>query len=158
VVRSQGHLGHVKQRVDRLRVPVRRPDQRREVGHDERVHDRVEARQVLLPQVQEHALACEVEVALDLSADRHGDRGVDRGASPLDRADDRARGVIAADLLEPVQDLAAPVAVDDDDQVQDARGRMRTVARVLRLEQVAERLLDVGGRGVLGPPAGALVG
>ena len=46
---DQHDLRHVEQRVDRLGVAVRRPDQRRQVGHDERVHDRVELREVLPP-------------------------------------------------------------------------------------------------------------
>ena len=36
-----------EQRVDRLGMAVRRPDERREVGHQQRVDDRVEPRQVL---------------------------------------------------------------------------------------------------------------
>ena len=44
---DQRHLRDVKERVQSLGMPVRRPDDRGEVGHDERVHDRVELGQVL---------------------------------------------------------------------------------------------------------------
>ena len=49
-------------------------------------------------------------------------------AALLDHAHDRARRAVAADLLEPVGDLAAPLAVDDDDEVEHARGRVHAAA------------------------------
>ena len=71
----------------------------------------------------------------------HRDR-VERVPAFLDRAQDRARGVVAADALEPVGDLALPGAVDDHDQVEHARRRERLVGGVALAQHLAERRLD----------------
>ena len=139
-----------EQRVDRLGVAVRRPDQRGEVGDHQRVDDRVEA-------AAGAAARCPGPPARGRGRAR---RGAGRRAwsswpsrrsvcARLDRAEDRARGVVAADVLEPVLDLAAPLAVRDHDQVEHPRRHVRLVLRVALLEQLAQRGLDLGGRGVL---------
>src|SRR2546421_302638 len=64
----------------------------------------------------------------------------------LRRADDGARRVEAAEALEPVDDLATPLAVQDRDQVEDAGGRVGLVLLVLLLEELPEGSLD-GARG-----------
>ena len=71
----------------------------------------------------------------------NGDR-VERVPPFLDRAQDRARGVVAADPLEPVGDLALPGAVDDDHQVQHAGGSERLVRGMPFAQHLAECRLD----------------
>ena len=111
---SQQHdLGQAQQRVDRLAVAVRRPQQRRQVGDDERVDDRVEVRRgARSPRSRTTCSRGQRELAVRGSArssaiDR--DARVERRAPRLDRADDRARGVVAADAAQAVGDLAAPL-------------------------------------------------
>ena len=48
----------------------------------------------------------------------------------LNRAQDRARGVVATDPLEAVGDLTLPLTVDNDDQVEHPGGRERPVLSV----------------------------
>ena len=90
-------------------------------GHDERRDDVGEAVERLLPDVDLDALA----------GDRQHARRPPWPSTPTRRAssacgstahEDRARRVEAADLLEAVLDLAAVVAVADDDEVEHARG------------------------------------
>ncbi len=84
-----------------------------------------------VPDVEHDPLARQGELAgavvLARRRERHG--GVDRRAARLDRAQDRARRVVAADVLEPVEDLAAPLAVDHHHEVEHPRGRERLVLR-----------------------------
>src|ERR687890_1787456 len=58
----------------------------------------------------------------------------------------------AAEVLQPVDDLPAPVAVDDRHQVQDSRRDVRLVRRVLLLEQPPQGGLDLRGRRALLAP------
>ena len=58
----------------------------------------------------------------------------------------------AADALQAVLDLAAPLAVDDGDEVEHARRDERLVLAVALLEQLAQRAVDLRGRGVLRGP------
>src|SRR2546423_3968311 len=58
----------------------------------------------------------------------------------------------AADTLEPVLDLAAPLALDDRDEVEDASRGERLVLRMTLDEQVAQRRVDLGGRRVARAP------
>ena len=95
----------------------------------DRVDDRVECREVLGPHLDVHALAARGHAAgrgLDVVGEHR--RGVERLAIRLDRAQDRARGVVAADAVEAVGDLAAPFAIDDGHEVEHPR---RDVALVL---------------------------
>ena len=73
-----------------------------------------------------------------------------------DRADDRARRVIAPDAPQAVRDLAAPLALDDADRGSArAPGRSRRSRRGAR-QQPAQRRLDLGRRRVLGGPDGVV--
>ena len=157
---DEHRLGEVEQGIDRLGVPVGRPHQRRDVGDHERVDDRVELLEMPGPEVEDDALAGKCELAglvgvRGAAVRGHGDVRVDRRAPFLDRAQDRARGVVAAHALEAVEHLAAPLAVDHDDQVEHARGRVGLVALVLLLEQPAQRFVDRPRRGVLFAPNAA---
>jgi hypothetical protein len=134
-------------------MAVRRPHDCGDVGHHQRVHDRVERLQVVRPHVEQHALAHQRQLSrprVPLRGHRH--RRVDRRASLLDRAEDRARGVVATHPLQTVQDLAAPVAVDNHNEVDHPRRHVGVVAGVLLLEQPPERGLDLRGRRVLLAP------
>ena len=73
-------------------------------------------------------------------------------ASLLDRAQDGARCLVAPDALEPVGDLALPVAVDDHDQVQHPGGHQRLVLGVAAEQQPPQRRLDRVRVGVLLAP------
>src|SRR5207248_10553236 len=78
-------------------------------------------------------------------------------AARLHRAHDGPRRVEAPKPLEPVDDLAPPLAIHDRDQVQDPRGRVRLVPLVLLLEQLPQRPLDRARGGALrAPNAGRL--
>ncbi len=82
----------------------------------------------------------------------HHDARVELLAARLDRAQHGPRRVVAPDALQAVGDLALPIAVDDDDQVEYARGGKRLVGRVALAQQLAERGLDrVRGGVALGP-------
>src|SRR4051794_525648 len=105
-----------------------------------------------LPEGELDALLAHVDAAGGILGRAHRYPRVDRRAAGLDSADDRPRRVEAADALQPVLDLTAPVALDDDDEVQDARRGERLVLLVVLLEQVAQRRLDGGRRRVLGVP------
>ena len=109
---DQHHLGHLAQRVLGDRVAVRRPDERREVGDDQRRDDRRQRLEVLLADVDLDVLAG------DRRATPLSSVAIDAQASSvvrlrLDGDDDRARRVVAADLDEPVLDLAAVLAIAD---------------------------------------------
>jgi hypothetical protein len=155
VLRVDEHdLGQPAQRVDRLGVPVRRPHHRRQVGHQQRVDDRVELGQVLLADAQLDALARDRDVPGPRGDVVGADAGprVDRLAPRLDGALDEPRRVIAADALEPVLDLAAELAVHHHDHVEHPRGHERVVGVVVLDDDVAQRRLDPRRRRVaLGP-------
>ena len=141
------HLHQPAQCVDGGRVPVRRPHQRREVGYQQRVDDRVERLQMALAELELDPLPAERERALGpLGGDAAP--GVDRRAARVHRAQDEPRRVVAADALEPVLDLAPELAVDDHDEVEHAR-RDEGVLVVVALDQEpAQRRLDLARRRV----------
>ena len=80
----QGDLREPAQRVQGLGMPVRRPDHRRQVADDERVHDCVQLRHVAVADRQLHPLAAD--------RDRAGARGVD-GADAHGRRQPPAAGL-----------------------------------------------------------------
>ena len=93
VLRVDEHdLREPAQRVDGLGVAVRRPHHRREVGDEQRVDDRVEARQVLRADVDLDPLAADGDVPGPVLGVLGADRGpgVERRAPGLDRARSRA--------------------------------------------------------------------
>ena len=110
------------QRVDGVVVAVRRPHERHEVGHEQRVDDRVEPLRCDSPIVELDALGAERDRPLGPASSSIAAHAsiVRRRSSTAQH--DRARRVEAADPLEPVLDLAAPLAVDDRDEVEHARG------------------------------------
>ncbi len=73
----------------------------------------------------------------------------------LDRADDRARRVVAADAAQAVGDLAAPLRSTTHDEVEHARRDVARRSRAWRSSsRLAQRRLDRGGRRVLLAPDG----
>jgi hypothetical protein len=62
--------------------------------------------------------------------------------------------VVAADPGEAVGDLAAPLRIDDHHEVEHARGERVLVLAVALAQQLAQRRLDGGGRGVALAPDG----
>jgi hypothetical protein len=140
----QHDLRQPAQRVERLGVPVRRPDHRGQVRDQQRIDDRVEVGQVLRPDLDLDALARDAEMAgrriVVVGAD--AGPGVDRRPPRRDRAEDEPGRVVAADALEPVLDLAAELRLDHDDHVEHARRHQRIVAPVVLDHDVAQRRLD----------------
>ncbi len=137
-------LAQVDQLLERVVVSVGRPDERRQVGLDERVDDRVESVEVVLAEAEDDRLANRRELTLlDLGGAAERDDGVDLGPVRLDRADDGARRVEPAHLPQPVRDLPAPVVVDDQHQVEHPRVH---VARVL-LDALVFEVPDRGFHG-----------
>ena len=116
------------------------------------IDDRLEPRQVLGSHVDLDLLAHHAEPVVRRFLVGHHRGRVERRAALLDRAEDRARGVVAADPLEPVGDLALPLAVDDHDQVEHPSRRERRVRRVALAQQLAQRVVDRVRRGVLLSP------
>ena len=146
---QQDHVDHVPQRLQGLVVPVRAPDHRREVRHDDRIHDRVKAGERVGAEVDLHLLVHHPhDPWRRLTVVHDGDR-VERLAALLHRAQDRARRVVAAHALQPVGDLALPRAVDDHDQVEDACRRQRLVGGVALAQHLTQRRLDGVGRRAL---------
>ena len=132
-----------RQRVDGLGVPVRRPDGGAQVRDDERVDDRVEVARCCSPTVTMTSSRMTANSpGLRRAVRRDRRLGVDRRAPGLDGADDGARRVVAPDAAQPVGDLAAPLAVDDADEVQRPRGDALLGLRVALGDEVAQRLLD----------------
>ena len=136
------------QRVDRLVVPVRRPHHRREVGAPAAGRRSCRAwRGGCGPIVELHALARDGDVARPrlgvVGADARP--RVDRlRARPRPRTAIEPRRVVAADALEPVLDLAAELAVDDDHEVQHPRGHERRGPTWwCSASDVAQRRLDL---------------
>jgi hypothetical protein len=60
--------------------------------------------------------------------------------------------VVAPDAAQPVGDLAAPLAVDDADEVQRPRGNALLGLGVALRDEMAQRLLDRRRRGLLRTP------
>ena len=123
-----GRLAEAQERVDRLLVAVRRPDDRREVGDDERVDDRVEVLEVLVAARDEDRLAGQANWPGFGSAGAAIIATASSDVAPgFDRAHDGARRVVAPDASQPVGDLAAVLTVDDRDEVQHPRGDVALV-------------------------------
>ncbi len=139
---EQYHVGYAAQRRNGVGVTVRAPQHGRQFGHHDRIDDRLEPTKVLGPHVDLDVLAHHPEAAAGRVLVAHHRHRVERVPSLLDRAQDRAGGVVAADPLEPVGDLALPRAVDHHHQVQHAGGSKRLVRGVPLPQHLAQRRLD----------------
>ena len=72
----------------------------------------------------------------------------------LEREDQRAGGVIAPDAAQAVGDFPAPLAVDEDDHVEDTGRNEALVFGVALSQQAAQRRFDRIGRRALLVPDG----
>ena len=85
-------------------------------------------------------------------ARRTGEIAVQALATGLVGEHQQARGVVAPDAAQPVGDLPAPLAIDERDHVEHARGREVAVFGVPLDQQLAQRRFDrIGRRALLAP-------
>ena len=111
-------------------VPVGHPQHCLQIGDEHGIDDRVQPGQVLGPDVDLDSLVRDRELAARRFRIAHHGDGIERVTTLFDRAQDRARRVVAAHPLQAIRDLALPRAVDDDDQVQDPSRRDRDIGGV----------------------------
>ena len=137
-----------------LGVAVGRPQQRRQVGDDERVGDRQQVVEVAVAELDDHGLVQQHELARRLASPSEAiaRARVQARAVGLVGEHDQARGVVAPDAAQAVGDLPAPLALDERDHVQHARGQEAAVFGVALGEQLAQRRFDrVRRRALLAP-------